>query len=157
MAERFVSEGGFDQALMSERIEPEKSNIMKSIVTKKTGFSLVEALAAVAILGIIAFLALPNIVAIKEDSEGNLAVARAEALNMAVASYIQSNGRFAADAGWDAAGTAQLKYDLISPYLAFAPQQIASYMPATYSINLPGDLNALSKTGLIGPAGTINY
>ncbi|MEM7145497.1 MAG: type II secretion system protein [Verrucomicrobiota bacterium] len=130
---------------------------MKTTVKQSGGFSLVEALAAVAILGIIAFLALPNIVAIKEDGEENLAVARAEALNMAVASYIQSNGRFAADAGWDAAGSAQLKYDLISPYLAFAPQQIGSYMPATYSVNLPADLNALTKTVLIGPAGTINY
>ena len=130
---------------------------MKSILLRNTGFSLVEALAAVAILGIIAFLALPNIVSIKEDSEENLAVARAEAINMAVASYIQSNGRFAADAGWDGAGTPQLKYDLISPYLAFAPQEVASYMPGTYSINLPGDLNALSKTVLVGPSGTINY
>jgi prepilin-type N-terminal cleavage/methylation domain-containing protein len=130
---------------------------MKIITQNKGGFSLVEALAAVAILGIIAFLALPNIVSIKEDSEENLAVARAEALNMAVASYIQANGRFAADTGWDAAGSAQLKYDLISPYLAFAPQQIASYMPTGYAVSLPGDLNALSKTGLVGPAGTLNY
>ena len=33
------------------------------------GFSLVEVLAAVAIIGIITFLAMPNIIAVKQDSE----------------------------------------------------------------------------------------
>ena len=131
--------------------------LMKTNPIQSPGFSLVEALAAVAILGIIAFLALPNIVTIKEDSENNLAVARAEALNMAVASYMQANGRVSAASAWTTASTAQGRYSLVSPYLAFAPQQIASYMPATYSVSLPGDLAALSKCGLVGPSGTINY
>ena len=56
-------------------------------------FSLVEVLAAVAIIGIITFLAMPNIVAVKQDSETNLAISRAEALNIALVTLLQSNGR----------------------------------------------------------------
>ena len=42
------------------------------------GFSLIEVLAAVAIIGIITFLALPNIVTLKQDAEVDLAIARAD-------------------------------------------------------------------------------
>jgi prepilin-type N-terminal cleavage/methylation domain-containing protein len=123
----------------------------------KDGFSLVEVLAAVAILGIMAFLALPNIVTMKTDSEENLAVARAEAINMGIASYIQASGRSAAATGWAATANDQAKYDLVTPYLAFAPSTFGDYMPSSYSVNLPGSLAALSKSGLVGPSGTINY
>ncbi len=66
----------------------------------RKAFSLVEVLAAVSIIGIIAFLAIPNIIAIKKDSERNLAISRAEAVNMAIVSYIQSNGKSAVAPGW---------------------------------------------------------
>ena len=56
------------------------------------GFSLVEVLAAVAIIGIITFLAMPNIIAVKQDSENNLAISRAEALNIALVTFVQTNG-----------------------------------------------------------------
>jgi hypothetical protein len=48
---------------------------------------------AVGIIGIIIFLAIPNIVRVREDSERNLAIARAEALNMGMASFMQANGQ----------------------------------------------------------------
>ena len=73
--------------------------------SRRQGFSLVEVLAAVGIIGIIAFLAIPNIVAIKQDSERNLAISRAEAINMAIVSYIQSNGKDNVSAGWSSANT----------------------------------------------------
>lgn len=120
-------------------------------------FSLVEVLAAVAILGIMAFLALPNIVTMKTDSEENLAVARAEAVNMGIASYIQASGRGAATTGWAAAANDQARYDLLTPYLAFAPATFTDYMPSTYTVSLPTAIATLSKTGLVGPSGTINY
>lgn len=123
----------------------------------RDGFSLVEVLAAVAILGIMAFLALPNIVTMKTDSEENLAIARAEAINMGVASYIQASGRSVAATGWAAASTSQAKYELVTPYLAFAPANFTDYMPSTYTVNLPASLVTLSKAGLVGPSGTMNY
>ena len=64
------------------------------------GFSLVEVLAAVAIIGIITFLAIPNIVAVKQDSETNMAISRAEALNIALVSYVQANGHENANEYW---------------------------------------------------------
>ena len=113
----------------------------------KSGFSLVEVLAAVSIIGIIAFIAIPNIVAIKKDAERNLAISRAEAINMSVASYVQSNGRDLVAPGW-ATKTNNQRYTLLIPYLSFAPNALATYTPAGYSIVLPTNLNALTKAVL---------
>jgi len=108
-------------------------------------FSLVEVLAAVSIIGIIAFLAIPNIVAIKQDSERNLAISRAEAMNMAVVSYIQANGKSNVAAGW-AALNDQQRYTLLIPYLSFAPANLVDFVPKGYSATLPTNLNALTKS-----------
>ena len=110
-------------------------------------FSLVEVLAAVGIIGIIAFLAIPNIVAIKQDSERNLAISRAEAVNMAIVSYIQSNGKASVAPGWSTANN-QARYALLIPYLSFAPATIVEFTPVGYTITLPGNLNALTKSVL---------
>lgn len=126
----------------------------------KRAFSLVEVLAAVGIIGIIAFLAIPNIVAIKADSERNLAVSRAEALNMAVVSYIQANGRDNVASAW-AASDNQNRYSVLIPYLSFAPATITEYTPNGYSITLPADVNNLSKAVLAdtssGSPVAVNY
>ncbi len=115
------------------------------------GFSLVEVLAAVSIIGIIAFLAIPNIVAIKRDSERNLAISRAEALNMAVVSYIQANGKSNVAPGWTALNDQQ-RYSLLIPYLSFAPANLAEFIPNGYTATLPGNLNALTKCVLTDTA-----
>lgn len=115
--------------------------------TRRRAFSLVEVLAAVGIIGIIAFLAIPNIIAIKQDSERNLAISRAEAVNMAIVSYIQTNGRENVAPGW-AAMNNQQRYAVLIPYLSFAPAQISDYTPGGYTITLPGNLNALTKSVL---------
>jgi prepilin-type N-terminal cleavage/methylation domain-containing protein len=120
---------------------------------RSRAFSLVEVLAAVALIGIITFLALPNIVRIKQDGESNLAIARAEAINLAMASYAQSVGLTTANTAWsadDAAG----RYNRLSPYLAFAPDTLAGYMPSGYSVTLPSALVPLEKVTLTGPGGT---
>ena len=115
---------------------------------RRHAFSLVEVLAAVGIIGIIAFLALPNIVAIKRDSERNLAISRAEAINMAVASYIQSQGRDNAILAWDSLSTDAERYGTIAPYLAFAPADFSDFQPGGYSIDIPDDISKLTKAGL---------
>lgn len=114
---------------------------------KKAGFSLVEVLAAVGIIGIISFLAIPNIVAIKEDSERQLAITRAEGVNMGVAAYIQANGRDAVSSGWSSSTAAQ-RYTLIRPYLSFAPTSLTDFQPAGYLIIPPTDLDNLEKAVL---------
>jgi type II secretory pathway pseudopilin PulG len=100
--------------------------------TRSTAFSLVEVLAAVTIIGIITFLAIPNIVRIKEDGEENLARARAETLNMAIASYVQSVGGTAAQDAWQSQTTPAGYYGLISPFIAFAEADLDAFMPTNY-------------------------
>ena len=99
----------------------------------RRGFSLVELLVVLVILGVVVFLAIPNIVQVRSDSEDNLARSRAEALNMAAAAYFQAVGNQTATAAWSAAGN-DARYTLISPYLAFAPSSLSSYMPSGYTV-----------------------
>ncbi len=120
---------------------------------KKSAFSLVEVLAAVGIIGIIAFLAIPNIVAIKRDSERNLAISRAESVNMAIVAYMQTNGRDAAETEWASTTNDQERYVLLSPYISFAPATFLEFTPAGYSMTLPPDLRTLTKTALSDQTG----
>ncbi|MGH8045752.1 MAG: type II secretion system protein [Chthoniobacterales bacterium] len=120
-------------------------------------FSLVEVLAAVALIGIITFLALPNIVRIKQDSEESLAISRGEALNLSMASYVQAHGQSAAASGWSGASTPAARYALLAPYLAFAPSAFSDYMPGGYSATLPTTLLPLSKVPITGPSGAVSY
>lgn len=121
------------------------------------GFSLVEVLAAVGIIGIIAFLAVPNIVAIKEDSERQLAITRAEAVNMGVAAYIQAYGRDAVADSWADDLDSDGRYTTIRPYLSFAPATLAEFQPAGYRITPPADLNNLVKSTLEVKTGADDY
>jgi prepilin-type N-terminal cleavage/methylation domain-containing protein len=111
---------------------------------QEKGFSFVEVLAAIAIIGIVTFLAIPNLVQIKQDGEDKLAVARAEALNMAIASYLQANGRTAA---WS--GNLTNDYANLRPYLAFAPTTLASYIPSGYNFAAPANITNLSYNNMV--------
>lgn len=112
-------------------------------------FSLVEVLAATAIIGIITFLAIPNIVTVRDNAEQNLAITRAEAVNMAIAAFIQSRGRANAADAWDDTTTAQQRYSLLAPFLAFAPATESAYMPGDakegYFLEYPSTLASLTK------------
>lgn len=123
----------------------------------KRAFSLVEVLAAVALVGILVFLALPNIVQVKTDSEVHLAVARAEALNLAMASYVQALGSTAASSAWTGATTDQDRYTQIAPYLAYAPTNLTDYMPDGYSVTFNTTLLPLSKVTLYSGTTPISY
>ena len=121
------------------------------------GFSLVEVLAAVAIIGIITFLAMPNIIAVKQDSENNLAISRAEALNIALVTFVQTNGHGNAVEYWGQRNRDQERYEMLKSYMAFAPNSLDQYMPLGYRLQFPNSIEVLSKVSLIGPRGTIYY
>ena len=119
---------------------------------------MVELLAAVAIMGVIAFIAIPSVTKMRGDSERNLAIARAEALNIATASFIQANGRARAEQLWGSAPTAAAKYTLIRDYLAYSEDTLTRYMPTGYSANYTAaSVNAMRKWSLAGPQGSIAY
>jgi type II secretory pathway pseudopilin PulG len=86
----------------------------------KVAFSMVELLAAVAIMGIIAFMAIPSVTKMRSDGERNLAISRVESLNIAMASFVQAEGRSRAENQWQSAGNNTARYTLLRPYLAFA-------------------------------------
>ena len=94
-------------------------------------FSLVEVLAAVAIIGIIVFLALPNVIQAKRDTEEQMVITRAEALNMSISSYITANGRSNAGTSWTGGHAA--KYALVKGYMAYAPVVLSDYQPSGYT------------------------
>ncbi|MCF7789657.1 MAG: type II secretion system GspH family protein [Prosthecobacter sp.] len=121
------------------------------------GFSLVEMMACVSIIGIIAFMAIPSVTRMRGDSERNLAIARAESLNLAQASYIQVRGRTQAALDWAAASSSASKYTLLRPYLSFAETTLSAYMPSGYSVTFPPSITSMTKVALSSPTGTIYY
>jgi type II secretory pathway pseudopilin PulG len=120
-------------------------------------FSLVEMLASVAIIGIISFLAIPNLVRMRGDSERNLAIARAESLNMAMATFIQVRGRTQAISDYNAATTAQTKYALLTSYLAYAETNLTDFIPNGYSVTFPSTIDPLRKLTLLQSTTVIAY
>ena len=114
-------------------------------------------LAAVAIIGIISFLALPNLIKVRSDSEKNMAIARAEAVNMAMATMVQTRGRTQAASDWTANGTNDSRYTLVAPYLSYAESSRANYMPNGYTIEFPTAIDPLRKVTLRQGTTAINY
>ncbi|MCA1962516.1 MAG: type II secretion system GspH family protein [Prosthecobacter sp.] len=123
---------------------------------KKRGFSMVEMIACVSIIGIIAFMAIPSITRMRSDSERNLAISRAESLNLAMSTYIQVVGRTQAALNWSGK-TNEQRYTLIRDYLAYAEATLSAYMPQDYTATLPTSITAMTKTTLVGPSGNIIY
>lgn len=140
---------------MSDRSD--RSDTHGPLAVMGRAFSLVEVLAAIAIISIVTFLAIPNLLQIKTDGERSLAISRAETLNLAMASYIQVTGQAAATNNWSTAGDTDGRYTLIAPYAAFAPTNIDSYFPSGYSAALPSTISPLTKATLTGPSGTVSY
>lgn len=124
---------------------------------RQRAFSLVEMMACVSIIGIIAFMAIPSVTRMRSDSERNLAIARAEALNLAQASFIQVRGRTQAALDWTAAGSGDAKYQLLRSYLSYSESTLTAYLPAGYQVTFPSSITSMQKVGLTSPSGLIYY
>jgi len=114
---------------------------------KAIAFSLVEVLAAITIIGVVVFLAVPNIIQIREDSEENLATARAASLDVAISSFIQANGRASANTLWSGTNNAG-RYNLLLPYLGFAEGSLSAFEPNGYDFTLPASISPPTKTAV---------
>lgn len=116
------------------------------------GFSLVELLVVITVLGVILYFAFPNIVQVKSDSERNLAKARAEALNLAAAAYFQAVGPTAALSNWSGKDSAA-RYLLIKPYIAFPQETLGDFLPSSdYTITFDSSEPHRKKATLLGPS-----
>lgn len=125
----------------------------------RAGFSLVEVLAAVAIIGILVFIAIPNVVQSRRDAEEHFAIGRAEALNSSISQFIQANGRANAGVAWAGKTNAE-RYSLVKGYLAYAPLDLTTYQPNGYTYVLPSSPD--TRVGITRDNGTqdpdiINY
>ena len=121
---------------------------------KDHAFSLVELLVVIAVLGIVLFFAFPNIIQVKSDSEKDLAKARAETLNLASAAYFQAIGTNVAATNW-AGKSAEQRYQLISPYIAFPAASLSNFLPSSdYSITFDASAPHKVKATLMGPGST---
>jgi prepilin-type N-terminal cleavage/methylation domain-containing protein len=124
------------------------------------GFSLLELLIVIVVLGVVLYFAFPNIVQMRSDSEANLARARAEMLNLAAAAYFQAVGdRTTARANWAAAGSDDARYlNLLRPYIAFPAASLSAFMPSSdYTVVFDPSDPLLNKAQLYGPGGQISY
>lgn len=120
--------------------------------SSNSGFSLVEILIVLAVAGVFLFFAFPNIVQVKSDSERELAKARAEALNLAATAYFQSVGPLVAASNWGALNSAEDRYDLLKPYLAFPADTLAEFLPSTdYDVIFDASAPHKVKATLRGP------
>ncbi len=132
---------------------------MNRKTSRSSGFSLVEVLAAVAIIGILVFIAIPNVVQSRRDAEENFAIGRAEALNSSISQYIQANGRANAGVAWAGKSNTE-RFALVKGYLAYAPTVITDYQPNGYAYTLPtspdGRVGITRDNGTVTPD-TINY
>jgi prepilin-type N-terminal cleavage/methylation domain-containing protein len=118
------------------------------------GFSMVELLTTVAIIGIIAYMALPRVSTMQQNAERNLAISRAESLNMAVATMMQVKGRTQANLDWTTAANDSGRYAILRSYIGYAETSLALYMPAGYDVDFANSLDPLTKAVLKDSAGT---
>lgn len=123
----------------------------------RRGFSLVEMMACVSIIGIIAFLAIPSITGMRQQGEDNLAITRAEALNVAQATFIQAKGRTEAARLWQGAGSDQAKFELIRPYLSYPEATLTLYLPSGYLVQFPERITDMKKVSLRSGSQVILY
>ena len=122
----------------------------------RSAFSLVEVLAAVAIIGIVTFLAIPNVIQVKQDSEDNMARARANVLNMAIASFVQANGQTAASNAWGNGGASA--YTNLMPYIAFREANLTNFTPNGYTFTLPTKVTPMTtNTTILRGTNAISY
>jgi prepilin-type N-terminal cleavage/methylation domain-containing protein len=132
-------------------------NKIKISTSFRRGFSLIEMFAAVAIMGVISFMAIPSITRMRADSERNLAISRAEAINLAMSTLLQTRGRYQAEVDWVSATSQQNMYALLRPYLAYAETNLSAVVPSGYSITLPASISSNLKATLKEGTVTIAY
>lgn len=83
------------------------------------------------------------------EPQTDLAIARAEEINLALAAYVAGCGRELASRAWSDAGMAEERYQLLTSYIPFSPEFLADYMPEAFEIALWEDLRDVRAGGKV--------
>ena len=118
------------------------------------GFTLIEILIVVIIIGVLAGMLFPSFRGVVTASKDNVAITKAEALNSATFTYAKRIPNAAAN--WAAANNAG-RYDLLydAGYLPNCPTSLAAFQPNGYSFSFP--TNVTGRIAITGPAGAMSY
>jgi len=122
----------------------------------KRGFSLMEMVTACSVLGFITFMAIPNAMKLRDEAERDHAIARAEAIHVAMSTLIQVKGHGTAVSEWKSASSVQNKYAKLVPYLPYSEATLTNFMPSGYTITF-GTISPLVKPTLKKGSTTIKY
>jgi len=73
----------YKPALRLVHTAPERNAVMKNNVTRKTGFTLIEIMIVVAIIGILATIAIPNFIRARQEAQTNACISNLRCIDNA--------------------------------------------------------------------------
>ncbi len=125
----------------------------RSFLTTR-GFTLMEILMCIIIMGILAGLLYPSFKGVMTASKDTVAITKCESLNSAAFTYGKRVP--GASTTWNAASNSG-RYDLLyaAGYLPNCPSALSSFTPSGYTITLPTTITG--RCTLSGPSGSITY
>lgn len=118
----------------------------------RAGFSLVEILIVVVLIGILTTVSYPVVVGLMENGKSHSAIVIAQSLNAAKQSFRMKH--FKAEEDYAKQGNDEAKFALIQPYIADSSSKLNQLMPKGYRVDLQG---MKDRVKLWGPKGEIVY
>lgn len=118
------------------------------------GFTLLEIVVAVFLVGILATLAVRNLSAAKSSSEEQSMRQKAVELNNYMGEYITSQSVRRAVTKWSGKSNDE-RYQLLRPFMQFSNETLDKYVLDGYSVTFPDDPR--QQVTLSGPDGVISY
>jgi type II secretory pathway pseudopilin PulG len=126
------------------------------------GFTLVETLGVVVLIGLLAAMAGMAVSGLYRAGQDKQAIAAAQAINQAEQIYlVRVSGAATAwsqagnSPGNSGAGSNDIKFSLISAYLPGTPSSLETYEPNGYTFTLGSSLT--SPVAIEGPNGSVSY
>jgi hypothetical protein len=95
-----------------------------------------------------------------DETWTELAIARAEEINLAAAAYVESCGRELAEQAWREAGDPDQRYQLLTSFIPFSPDSLDEYMPDDFELVLWDQVEsepATNKVGLLAAGMVLEY
>lgn len=119
----------------------------------KSGFTLVEVLLVVVLLGVISGLGYPLIIHLMDSGLERSAVSMAQSVNAAKQSYKMRN--YKADQEYGKQSNEAARYGLIQEYMPHGNVGLNELLPKGYTLEIGSSIR--DRVGLRGPKGAIIY